>query len=257
MLSIACSDRQRTWDLQLPLLMMAYRTSVQETTGETPFSLMFGREAKLPVDIMFGQTPDQKLSTNEYVLGLQSRLEASYQLVRNRLKLSQKRQKNHYDQRSRGNPFETGDLVWIHMPAVPRGKSPKFHCPWSGPYIVKKKINDVLYRVKNVRNPRKTTVVHFDRLKPCYTEPSTLNSPTNNTEKNGHTEDPSSDVVLQDESDPPIDYDDYDDYVSGIGDDGTDRDETATEEINQPLRRSTRISRPPERYGDFVTHSLS
>ena len=50
MLSIAA---QRDWDVQLPLIMIAYRTSVQESTGATPFSLMFGREAHLPIDVWY------------------------------------------------------------------------------------------------------------------------------------------------------------------------------------------------------------
>jgi len=38
MLSIVAKDREQDWDLHLPLVMMAYRTSVQESTGATPFA---------------------------------------------------------------------------------------------------------------------------------------------------------------------------------------------------------------------------
>eukprot|EP00731_Ephydatia_muelleri_P029956 Em0021g479a len=54
MLKRATIDAERDWDLKLPCLMMAYRTSIHETTKATPFSLMFGREVQLPIDIMFG-----------------------------------------------------------------------------------------------------------------------------------------------------------------------------------------------------------
>ena len=53
MLSTVVLDDEHNWDLHLPTLMMAYRTSRHETTGATPFSLVYGREAKLPEDILF------------------------------------------------------------------------------------------------------------------------------------------------------------------------------------------------------------
>ena len=105
MLGIACNDLQETWDVQLPFLMMAYCTSVQESTGKTPFSLMFGREARLPVDIMFGRTPDQSKSVNEYASTLRDRLETSFECVRDKLKLVQLKQKYLYDRRVRGEPY--------------------------------------------------------------------------------------------------------------------------------------------------------
>ena len=51
MLSIIAAEKEDVWDLQLPTTMLAYRTSIHETTKATPFSLMFGREARLPVDV--------------------------------------------------------------------------------------------------------------------------------------------------------------------------------------------------------------
>ena len=53
LLSMAASDNERDWGLHIPMVMMAYRTSVQESTGCTPFYLMFGREGRLPADVMF------------------------------------------------------------------------------------------------------------------------------------------------------------------------------------------------------------
>ena len=53
MLRMAAVDDKSNWDLKLPCLMLAYRTSVHEATKHTPFSLMFGREVQLPIDVMF------------------------------------------------------------------------------------------------------------------------------------------------------------------------------------------------------------
>ena len=37
LLSLTASENEQEWDLHLPMVMLAYRTSVQESTGCTPF----------------------------------------------------------------------------------------------------------------------------------------------------------------------------------------------------------------------------
>ena len=64
MLSKYVSDNQRDWDVHLPLVMMAYRSSVHEATTFTPYFMMFGREICLPIDIMFGTQVDQEPLTH-------------------------------------------------------------------------------------------------------------------------------------------------------------------------------------------------
>ena len=49
--SIKANEDQENWDVCLPEIMMAYRTSVSEMTGFTAFQLMFGREIRLPLDL--------------------------------------------------------------------------------------------------------------------------------------------------------------------------------------------------------------
>ena len=44
MMSSYISDKQDDWDEHLPLLMLAYRSSVHESTGVSPALMMFGRE---------------------------------------------------------------------------------------------------------------------------------------------------------------------------------------------------------------------
>ena len=51
-------------------------------------------------------------------------------LVRDHMGIPHLRQKTLYDRSSHGDPYKAGDLVWLHCPAVPRGKSPKLHCYW-------------------------------------------------------------------------------------------------------------------------------
>ena len=173
LLSLAASENEQEWDLHLPMVMLAYCTSVQESTGCTPFYLMFGREARLPADVMYGLPPSTTSSqVNQYALDLRLRLESAYQRVRERMGLQHQRQKALYDRDTHGKPYVVDDLVWLHCPAVPRGKSPKLHRYWQGPYRpVVKQISDVLFLLQHRDSRRRRTVVHFDRLKPCVTLP--------------------------------------------------------------------------------------
>ena len=50
-LSFYVNENQTNWDEMLPIALMAYRTSVQETTSSTPFDLFYNRQARLPNDL--------------------------------------------------------------------------------------------------------------------------------------------------------------------------------------------------------------
>jgi hypothetical protein len=52
MLMAFVNKSQRNWDRYLPLLVIAYRSSVHESTGMSLCAMMLGREITLPVDIM-------------------------------------------------------------------------------------------------------------------------------------------------------------------------------------------------------------
>jgi hypothetical protein len=48
------ASHQRDWDERVPLFLLAYRASTHDTAGLTPAKLMFGRELRLPCDLLFG-----------------------------------------------------------------------------------------------------------------------------------------------------------------------------------------------------------
>eukprot|EP00731_Ephydatia_muelleri_P037376 Em0453g3a len=143
MLSTTVAD-EHDWDLSLPTLLLAYRTSVQETTGTTPFQLMFGRNPRLPEDVLYSLPVASHDSVTQYTKVLKGRLERSYQAV---IKHVQQKQ--------------------IIKKTLPRGKSRKLHKPWQGPYRVVKAISPSVYRIVDCARPRCKRVVHFNRLKPA------------------------------------------------------------------------------------------
>ena len=168
MLSTAASDHPFDWEKQLRPLCMAYNTSVNPTTGFSPFFLMFGRQAHMPVDLMYGPpTPAMEKSTNQFANDLRNKLDRAYQRVREQMGHMLDHQKAHYDKRAHGEPYKEGDLVWLHSTVVPRGRARKLHRPWTGPYRVVRKLSDVTYRIQDIQASRRRPIVHFDRLKQC------------------------------------------------------------------------------------------
>ena len=51
MIASYISEKQDDWDEHLPLLMMAYRSSIHESTEVSPGMMMFGRVLTLPIDM--------------------------------------------------------------------------------------------------------------------------------------------------------------------------------------------------------------
>ena len=81
------------------------------------------------------------------------------------MKKTMLRQKSHYDKKMAANPFNVGDAVWLHCSARKKGRSPKLQCRWRGPYIVVKRLSDLVYCIQKSSRAKSSTV-HFENLKP-------------------------------------------------------------------------------------------
>ena len=167
MLSTSIKQHHGTWEDHIRAVCMAYNTSVQPTTGFTPFYLMFGRQARIPIDVMFGSSPVIETSPSTYAIQLKQSLTAAYGHVRDKMDVTFERQKQHYNKKVHGKPYNVDDYVWLYSPAVPPGQSKKLHHPWSGPFQIVKRLSDATYRIADTSAKRQRHIVHFDRLKPC------------------------------------------------------------------------------------------
>ena len=82
----------------------------------------------------------------------------------------------YYNRNIHGKPYKVGDLVFLFSTVIPKGKSRKFHQPWTEPHKIVKQLSDAVYRIQYTRN-RKRLVVHFYRLKPCPLSATTTPTP--------------------------------------------------------------------------------
>ena len=58
-LRVFCDREDTEWSQYLAAATLAYNTKEHSATGITPFSGMFGRQCKLPIDLII-PTPDEK-----------------------------------------------------------------------------------------------------------------------------------------------------------------------------------------------------
>ncbi|UYV84785.1 K02A2.6-like [Cordylochernes scorpioides] len=147
-LSLFVAQNQRDWDSQLPILLMAYRSSVHETTGYSPAKMLFGRELKLPCDLIFGCPNSIGEGSNEFVDRLHSRLEKVHRWAREKLEIASEAMKVRYDTHACGNDLQEGGLVWLYNPKRKKGLSPKLQKSWEGLFRIVKKLNDVVFRIQ-------------------------------------------------------------------------------------------------------------
>ena len=183
MLAKCINEEQSNWSQQLPYVMMAYRSSVHESTGYTPQFLVFGQELSLPLDCMY-PNPQENVTTDihEFVHNKQQASQRAFELVRRNLNEKQKRRNAIYNKKVHGPTYKEGQRVLLYHPAITVGTTSKFASPWKGPYIIEKCLNDVTFRIKE-ENSAKQQFVHYHRLKPFFEPPPTSNVPTRNRPK--------------------------------------------------------------------------
>jgi hypothetical protein len=105
------ASHQRDWDERVPLFLRAYSASTHDTTGLTPAKLMFGRELRLPCDLLFGVPPGKELPTTDYATDFVDHLHDIHNYARQHLKLASDRMKTRQDKLANSAGYHEGDRV--------------------------------------------------------------------------------------------------------------------------------------------------
>ena len=120
MLAKTMDKNQRNWSELLPYVMLAYRTSVHESTGYTPYFLLFGHEATIPKDLHFPPPSDPAWTNcHEYVAETRLRFHTAFEQARQYLKGQQKRQHALYNAKVHGPTYTEGQLMFLQIPSTP------------------------------------------------------------------------------------------------------------------------------------------
>ncbi|KAJ8035952.1 hypothetical protein HOLleu_19788 [Holothuria leucospilota] len=163
-----------SWDDFLGQVEFAYNTSPHATTGFSPYFLLHGRDPRIPASLISSSPQQSSTATPntpaEYSEALQNRLRRAFQHTVEESTATQDKQKYYYDVNKRFSTYFPGDLVMLNNAAEKRLKvAPK----WLGPYrVIATKSHSgkekLVYEIEDLKNPGKTTIVHYNRLKPFY-----------------------------------------------------------------------------------------
>lgn len=170
------TEKQNRWMDYLPELVHAYNNSVHASTGYAPFYLMFGRHARLPVDMVFGTISERtEVSSEEWVRKHHERLTYAYAKAGENMGRAAERTKRGYDQSARDAPLVPGERVLI-LDSRRRSKG-KLADRWEKqPYIIIGSIrpNQPVYRLRPEGKEGPERVLHRNRLRPCIHYPKVV-----------------------------------------------------------------------------------
>eukprot|EP00794_Sanderia_malayensis_P014448 gene14448-biopygen11548 len=156
------SDHSSDWDAWLDQAVFAYNTSVHESTGLSPYEIVFGRPARMPIEVELGVPLQNPSSQSDYSQSLRKAIQLANQVAQNNLVEARIRQSDQYNKGcQRWKPFEQGQTVWLARP-----KKSKFGRKWVGPYIISKR-NGVNYVLGSQTG--KDIVAHHNQLRLCPT----------------------------------------------------------------------------------------
>ncbi len=130
---------------------------------------MFGRQAKLPIDLVFGINPpgERPRTHSEYVKKLREHLQESYELAAENSRKMSEKNKARFDLKVRVAELMPGDRVLVRILSV-RGKH-KLADRWEKMVhtVVKSISNGPVYVVKPDKSNGPHRTLHRDLLLPC------------------------------------------------------------------------------------------
>ena len=112
------NPEQDDWDEHIDVILFSYRTSIHASTKFTPFYLIYGREAVLPVELQMTDQTVEKLHVDSdtvqvYVAYVEKMKQELFPVDDLNIKKAQNKQKAYYYKRHRSEKYQLGDLVLV------------------------------------------------------------------------------------------------------------------------------------------------
>ena len=154
------------WERYLPMATLAYNSKCHSSTGQTPFLVWMGREARLPIDIIV-PTPHQQYETVEqHTEDVLNRFHSMFSQVKAENEATFRRNSRLYS----GNihDYKVGDRVFYYTGRKLKNKPRKITFGWLGPYKLVRKVSDLIWVLAPCDKEGDEVLVHVTRIRPFY-----------------------------------------------------------------------------------------
>ena len=138
-----------------------------EATGFTPFQLLYGRQAKLPVDLKVATYQKMPVNYDEALTRraceIINRMNNEQIKARENIEKGQEQQKSRHKEKS--TKLKIGDKVLVHRTNLQTNFSAKLEEKWIGPYYIHDVLPRNVYKLRNLDGKLVKNVIHGNRLK--------------------------------------------------------------------------------------------
>ena len=162
-----CEEQGKRWPSFCPDFQSAHNHSVHAVTGYTPFFLMHGWEAKVPIDLLMeARDEDEPVWVQKYVKRLARAHSDAWEAARHNQQSKDRFQQLETEQVAKvANPppvFKPGQEVLLQKRHLLPGEKKERTALWTGPFQVVKQLGEHTYEINR---DEYVDVVHVDRLK--------------------------------------------------------------------------------------------
>ena len=166
MLKCYSDETAKDWDKNIPYVLFAYREAKHETTGFSPFEMLYGRYVRGPLSFVKEEwedlkPEDVKQSAISYILDARERLKKMTALANSREISQKEKQKKYFDKKTKDRQLKVHDKVLLLLPT----STNNLLAEWRGPYEIIDQVSPVDYTVKM---KKKTKTFHINMIKKWY-----------------------------------------------------------------------------------------
>ena len=168
-----CKPDHSNWPDILPGILMAHRaTPATQSTGYSPYYLLFGKDMQRPIDVALRPKDSLPENTRECLDTFVENLKVTRAIAANNQQQQLEKNKVHFDKKAKQPDFKVGDLVKMKNHQKVVGRCPKLDPGWLHQFIIAEEGPNFTYKLRNTMTQKQTDFINARHIEPLHTQPT-------------------------------------------------------------------------------------